>query len=315
MKYLIKNNNLRIIYYHMISGSTPEYYPINGSINKDTFQWQLKFLKKNFNIISIDEAVYKINNNIKFNKNLIITFDDGFSSIYKNAIPILDDYKIPSCIYLISDCVLKNKMMWRNILFFIQNNFKNLLINNICSQISDEFKINQKTQDKNLLSWSMSEWPMNKRDVLVKIFLDELSINIDQYMNDHQPYMQRKELLEILNSGHTLGTHSASHPNFSKLNYFECEKEILESKQGLESHLESKINHFSYPFGVRMDKSFEEKFILNHSNSIKSMAGIKFKFKESKDTYQLERDKMEVNKLQSMLRLYALPYFRRFIGR
>ena len=170
MKYLIKNNNLRIIYYHMISGSTPEYYPINGSINKDTFQWQLKFLKKNFNIISIDEAVYKINNNIKFNKNLIITFDDGFSSIYKNAIPILDDYKIPSCIYLISDCVLKNKMMWRNILFFIQNNFKNLLINNICSQISDEFKINQKTQDKNLLSWSMSEWPMNKRDVLVKIF-------------------------------------------------------------------------------------------------------------------------------------------------
>ena len=70
-------------------------------------------------------------------------------------------------------------------------------------------------------------------------------------------------------------------------------KEILESKQGLESHLECKINHFSYPFGVRMDKSLEEKFILNHSNSIKSMAGIKFKFKESKDTYQLERDKME----------------------
>ena len=89
MKYLIKNNNLRIIYYHMISGSTPEYYPQNGSINKDTFQWQLKFLKKRFNIISIDEAVYKINNNIKFNKNLIITFDDGFRSIYKNAIFIL----------------------------------------------------------------------------------------------------------------------------------------------------------------------------------------------------------------------------------
>ena len=40
----------------------------------------------------------------------------------------------------------------------------------------------------------MSEWPMNKRDVLVKIFLDELSINIDQYMNDQQLYMQEKRI-------------------------------------------------------------------------------------------------------------------------
>ena len=96
MNYLFNKNHLRIVYYHMIAESPPEYYSTNGSISKQSFSRQLQYFMKNFNIISIDEATHKINNKEKFNNNLIITFDDGFSSIYHNAIPILNDYNIPS---------------------------------------------------------------------------------------------------------------------------------------------------------------------------------------------------------------------------
>jgi peptidoglycan/xylan/chitin deacetylase (PgdA/CDA1 family) len=47
----------------------------------------------------------------------------------------------------------------------------------------------------------------------------------------------------------TIGCHTLSHPQLSKLPYQEQEQEIMEAKQWLETTLGTATHHFAYPYG------------------------------------------------------------------
>ena len=86
-------------------------------IEKKTFIKQIKYLKKNANIISMDEVCYNISNKIKFKKNSVcITFDDGFENNFKIACPILKKYKIPTLFYLCPEIISKKYFFWVDII-------------------------------------------------------------------------------------------------------------------------------------------------------------------------------------------------------
>ena len=59
-----------------------------------------------------------------------------------------------------------------------------------------------------------------------------------------------EDLAYLNNSGHTIGCHTATHPDLSKIsNEKHLIQEITESANSLENKLEIKIEHFSYGFG------------------------------------------------------------------
>ena len=73
------------------------------------------------------------------------------------------------------------------------------------------------------------------------------------------------DLKFLLQTGHTIGSHTASHPDLSKLSSEEeLIKEVIESAKELEKKLSIKIDHFSYSFG---NISFFSKKALNIAKS------------------------------------------------
>ena len=73
------------------------------TVNKDEFQKQIFFLLNNsYNFVTLDEIYLHIIGAKKIiQKAVHISFDDGYSSIFKNAIPILWEYTLPFSIALI----------------------------------------------------------------------------------------------------------------------------------------------------------------------------------------------------------------------
>ena len=62
--------------------------------------------------------------------------------------------------------------------------------------------------------------------------------------------MKFKHMRELIDNGHTIGSHSYSHKRLSSLKSSEeVHSEIFESKKILERELLCKINHFAFPFG------------------------------------------------------------------
>ena len=73
------------------------------------FKEQLLFLKKNYNLVSLDKFLQ-----FKKNKkpNICITFDDGYKDNLTYALPILNELNIPATIYIITKFFEKDFNVW-----------------------------------------------------------------------------------------------------------------------------------------------------------------------------------------------------------
>jgi len=101
----VKNSRVIVLMYHRIgnNNNTPDI-----SVTTKNFDYQMAYLKRNFNIVSLDELVEKFKYNSCVEKDTIaITFDDGFRDNYINAYPILRKYNIPATIFVVTGSVGK----------------------------------------------------------------------------------------------------------------------------------------------------------------------------------------------------------------
>ena len=109
------NNNIKILLYHGVTKTKSfgiENYN-SKHISEKNFYEQMKFLKKNFNIIPMDEIVYLNKKKIPFPKKTVtISFDDGFENNLTVAAPILKRHGMPANFYVTSGFIEENGMSW-----------------------------------------------------------------------------------------------------------------------------------------------------------------------------------------------------------
>ncbi|MCR4345083.1 MAG: polysaccharide deacetylase family protein [Candidatus Scalindua sp.] len=93
---------LTILTYHSISN---EIEP-DETVTPEEFEKQLQYIKENYKVISLEEAVEYIQTDIeKISGSIVITFDDGYSDNYRYAYPLLNKHNFPATIFLISDFI------------------------------------------------------------------------------------------------------------------------------------------------------------------------------------------------------------------
>jgi len=97
------------------------YHRVNDCISKEicvtykNFIWQMEYLKrKNYKVISLDEAIRLANQNASDRKGkyIVLTFDDGYEDFYSNVYPILIKYNYPSTVYLVPGYIETDKVFW-----------------------------------------------------------------------------------------------------------------------------------------------------------------------------------------------------------
>jgi peptidoglycan/xylan/chitin deacetylase (PgdA/CDA1 family) len=77
---------------------------------------------------------------------------------------------------------------------------------------------------------------------------------VSDYLDDEADdgtMMRPKDLLDLAQSGHTIGCHTHSHPNLTELSAAEIQREVNGSKQILEDILGQRVSAFCYPYGAR----------------------------------------------------------------
>lgn len=105
-----------ILLYHHVATDTPP----STSISPEDFKGHLDFLRDNdFNVIPLNRLIESLQNKIALpDKSVVITFDDGYSSIYDTAFPMLQSYDFPFTLFLSTgpiDRGQQNYMSWDQI--------------------------------------------------------------------------------------------------------------------------------------------------------------------------------------------------------
>lgn len=101
-KYLYSRGNTwcTILLYHRVDENIPND-PVDINISPNDFSKQVEAFSKYYNVITIAQILEHLNDSKPFPpKTICITFDDSYESIYRNAIPVLKQYKVPACFFV-----------------------------------------------------------------------------------------------------------------------------------------------------------------------------------------------------------------------
>lgn len=269
-------NNLTIVMYHYVRDLKNSRYPDIKGLDVNLFKEQIEYIRKNYNIITMEEVINSIENQDKIPlKSILLTFDDAYSDHYINVFPILNKYKLQGTFYAPIKAITEHTVLDVNKIHFILASveYKIDLINDLKELISlyqEEYHLNDfdyyykklalasrmDTKEiifiKRLLQVELVE------DLRIKIVdtLFEKYIGMNENAFSRELYMQEEQLKHMLSCGHHIGNHGYNHYWWNSLNEKEMNQELDLSINYLEK-IGVNMNNWtaSYPYGSYDDQS------------------------------------------------------------
>lgn len=224
-------------------------------INTKIFEDQISFIKKNCNILSMDEIVEIYNSGNDWPSNAVaVTFDDGFQNNYLNAVPILDFYSVPATFYVCAGMVNTDLMFWVDIIEDCINRTKVKILKNSINGLttfklnSENDKINAINEIKKYCKFSSSE----KKNLIIQELIHETSIEPSVEASSDYKMMTWDEL-KVLNNNSlfTIGGHTLYHDIMTSLKIDKIKANTDATIALINFNLNQKTIHYSYPEGQK----------------------------------------------------------------
>lgn len=242
---------------------------INGSIGVENFSKkhisakefynQMLKIKKNYNILNIEQIFYHLKNKKPFKKKSVsISFDDGFKNNFTVALPILKKLNIPAIFYICPQSITKQEMFWVDKIEACINHCKKKIISINLNKRIKNYSIEKNDQKKSLinrLKKICKKKSVKDKNKIIKDLINQTGIEPKIKFSKNYEIANWKQIkLASKNKLFTIGGHSMEHDILTNMNDKEINYDIKETKKIIENKIGKKVKHFSYPEGKFNDK-------------------------------------------------------------
>ena len=253
IRQLSGHSILNIMYHGVTNEDVTWFSPRH--LNKDQFEQQLIYLKKNFDIIPIAEAFYLVQNNIKpKRKSITISFDDGYQNNLQTALPLLEEYHISATFFISGVCAedMPVRCIWPDLICALDYFNKNTPI-----EIGNLKFVNliEAKSGEHLFDF-LKKAPYPERDKIVeKLTLEYgLADKMKQVPEEAWKLMTKEEIIELAGSTRAqIGSHGYLHYNLANVDTETAAQELVRSKSILESLVNTEVFMLAYPDGSYND--------------------------------------------------------------
>jgi len=251
---------VRILAYHKIT-DRDDFLSLATSVT--TFKKQMEFLKINYSIISLKEAVSLLKAKQPLPKRaVVITFDDGSKDIFNNAFPVLKELRIPATIFLTVEPIEKHKLLWFDFIAFVIKTSRRKTLNLEFFGLGN-YLINTLQEKKSATEQIVAQCKkMNAklRDSLCEFLKNKLLMDADDLRGKiENEILSWEEIIQMQSSDINFGAHTMSHTILTNMPLQEAELEICESKRTIEQRTGRPCESFAFPNGGGPD--FNENII------------------------------------------------------
>lgn len=211
--------------------------------SKEWFRMAMETIQSLYKMISIERMEAYVNGEVTFNGCCHISFDDGDSSVYENAFPILEEMNIPSSLF-VSPMIAKNESnFWFQELSILQRKLGvKPLKEMICETLGTSYS-QIENYPLNSLFKGMKIEDMWK---VINATKKKFQIEIDRKFN-----MTSEQLKEVHYSNLIkIGAHTLNHPILKNETDDNSKNEIYGSIEELSDLLGENIRYFAYPNGT-----------------------------------------------------------------
>lgn len=242
-----RTNRYIILMFHQIAEGEVLFDPVNLKTSVDDFEWQMRFLRDNFRIISLGGMIEKMSEKIAEESETFIalTFDDGYENNFRLAVPILEHYRIPATFFLATDYIERSEgIPWWDAL-------EQLIVRAGNCNIDLEGRTYDLSRQKDRCRFffcirnKILTDPKSEMAIIKKT--SELFGSGDMVFSNR---FARWSQLEKANPDlFDFGAHATSHHFAITFDTEQLLQELLVSKQQIEDRLHRQITLLAYPYG------------------------------------------------------------------
>lgn len=255
--FMISQNEYLILLFHSIDERDVLSLRDLGNIRPEVFEKTVVALKKEFDIISLEDAVRYISGEGRGPaRPLAITFDDGAMSYASRAVPVMETYGIPSTCFLITDCVDDRAIYWRYLYNYCVNAGRAGELERL---IEAEYGV--PAVEGGIIQFTRNNFSRKKTELIVERILERM-ISAEEYREREGTVFLSLEDIERMKENPlvTFGIHTRSHPVMLGLTDEEIRGEISGSLDFYGRCIGGDVPMFSVPFG-RLYRDYDERTV------------------------------------------------------
>jgi len=277
-------------------------------INIEIFRAQIKYITKNYNVISLEQYINYCNKKEELPpKSIIITIDDGYKSNYTISFPIFKEFDIPATIFLTTDFIDNKKFLWVDRLEYAINNTKKKNLKLEIANKKESFDLdtyNGKIVCDKSIRLKLKSLNNEIIDKFIQEVEDKLDAKLSGTLNVPAIYkpLEWDEISEMINTSKVdIGSHThkhlllANYDNEVIMNELLLSNKIIQKKTGVDTRL------FCYPNGAVGDFNEKTKLAIKESGYSCALTTVRGINNAISDLYELKRFGVDNTDLNSFI--------------
>lgn len=239
---------IAILKYHSVQDEPRRYFHSLGPgiVNSTAaFRKQMEMVAHKFDPVSMDDVLLFLDGKKPLPRRpVVVTFDDGFLDNIEIAAPILERLGIPGAFYVTIEPVEKGGVPWfcrlRHAFGTTQKETWSDSFDACARNIADPAA-------RKTAFLVASERCARRRGQAQESALRTVEEELDVRPFSERLMMSWPQVQALHRKGHTVGSHTVTHPNMACMEPEDLRIECVESKAVLEQRLGAPVLHFSYP--------------------------------------------------------------------
>ena len=262
-------SELYISMYHYTRDLKHSRYPEIKGLDVNLFREQIAFMKSNFNIVTMEQALEAISTKEKLpEKALLLTFDDGYAYNYTVAMPVLEEYGVQGSFFIPGKTFTTHQLLDVNKIHYVlaSANIYNL-VEDLKKEmdyyrgqefqyasteelfakyaVASRFDIKETVFVKQMLQTVL---PEKLRNIISsKLFAKYVGVTEEQLA--YELYMSEEQIRTMKRHGMFIGIHGYDHYWLGNLPVEQMENDISLALDALDEFVDRKQWVMNYPYG------------------------------------------------------------------
>ncbi|MBL4584173.1 MAG: polysaccharide deacetylase family protein [Pseudomonadales bacterium] len=222
---------------------------------------QMSLLARLFNVLSLDDAMNRMESGTLPLRAVCVTFDDGYADNLYVALPIMKKYGIPATVFVATG-FLDGGLMWNDSIIESVRNWPDPTID-LTEFDGGVLECRTEQHKKAAITVILNAIKHLNPDIR-QAYVARIAAKVGQLPTNLM--LTTAEVRELHKQGVEIGAHTVSHPILASLNDTDARSEIANGKERLERIIDDEVRYFAYPNG-----RYESDYLDVHVDMLKTL--------------------------------------------